>query len=178
MAKEVRVKIRGTCDYLQHRRPLEEEDDSKRSGEIDHSKDWETAVYLDPEIGCFIPSKQLRASIVRSAVNFKISGKGGRKTFKDLINATIEVEPDKIPLGKEKPDYVHEEWVRIQRNQILRRRPAYKKGWEVEFTLLILDEQMPAERLKEILEYAGRFVGVGDWRPHFGRYEIISWDGK
>lgn len=173
MAKEVGVKIRGTCDYLQHKRPLEEEDTSKRSGEVDHSKEWETAVYVDPEVGCFIPSKQLRASLVKGATNFKIKGRMG-KTFKDMINATIEVEPDKISLEKQQPDYVHEEWVRVQRNQILRRRPAFKKGWEAEFILLILDDQMPIDKMREILEYAGRFVGIGDWRPHFGRFEVIE----
>lgn len=175
MAKEVRVKIRGTCDYLQHKRPLEEEDKSKRSGEVDHSKEWETAVYSDPEIGCYIPSKQLRSALVKGATNFKIKGRMG-KTFKDMVNAVLEIGSDKIPLGTTKPDYIHEEWVRIQRNQILRRRPAFKKGWEAEFTLLILDEQMPTDRMKEILEYAGRFVGIGDWRPHFGRFEVIEFE--
>lgn len=174
MAKEIQVKIRGTCDYLQHKRPLDEEKVSKKSGEVDHSQDWKSAVYQDNKIGCYIPSKQLRASLVKSAVDFPIGGKGGRKTYKDMVNATIEVIPDKIPLGKKKPDYIHEEWVKIQRNQILRNRPAFKEGWEAEFTLLVLDEQMPVDKLKEILENAGRFRGIGDWRPHFGRFEIVE----
>lgn len=177
MAQELEVKIKGTCDYLQHKRPLEEEDKSKRSGEVDHSKEWEAAIYSDPEIGCFVPSKHLRASLVKAATNFKIKGRMG-KTFKDMINATIEVEPDKIPLKKKQPDYVHEEWVRVQRSQILRRRPAFKKGWELKFTLLILDDQMPMGKMEEILEYAGRFVGIGDWRPHFGRFCVAEFQEK
>jgi len=174
MAKEVKVKIRGTCDYLQHKRPLDEEKVSKKSGEIDHSQDWKTAIYQDKKIGCYIPSKQLRASLVKSATDFPIPGKGGKKTYKDLVNATIEVIPDKIGLGKKRPDYIHEEWVKVQRSQILRNRPAFKDGWEAEFTLLVLDEQMPVDILKDILENAGRFRGIGDWRPHFGRFEVVE----
>jgi len=77
-------------------------------------------------------------------------------------------------LGKKRPDYIHEEWVKVQRSQILRNRPAFKDGWEAEFTLLVLDEQMPVDILKDILENAGRFRGIGDWRPHFGRFEVVE----
>lgn len=177
MAKEIMVRIRGKCDYLQHKRPLDEKETSKRSGEVDHSEDWKTAIYSDEEVGCYIPSKQIRASLVKGSTNFKIKGRMG-KTYKDLVNATLEIDPDKIPLGKKEPDYVHEEYVRVQRNQILRNRPAFKKGWEAEFTLLVLDEQMPLEKLREILEYCGSFVGIGDWRPHFGRFEVVEFDGN
>jgi len=173
MAIEVKVKIRGIADYLQHKRPFEEEASRKRSGESDYSKEAENSMYFDDEIGCYIPSKQLRAGLVKAAVNFKVKGRMG-KTYKDMVNATVEVEPDKIPLGKKTFDYNHQEFVKIQRNQILRSRPAFKKGWEAEFSLLVLDDQMPKDVLKEIVEYAGKFVGIGDWRPHFGRFEIIG----
>jgi len=54
-------------------------------------------------------------------------------------------------------------------------RPAFKKGWEAKFKILILDEdRLPQKALGEILEYAGKFVGIGDWRPHFGRFEVIE----
>ena len=173
MAYEVKIKIKGIADYLQHKRPFEEDNSRQKSGEVDYSKEAEKSLYFDDEIGCYIPSKQLRAGLVKAAVNFKVKGRMG-KTYKDMVNATIEIEPDKIPLGKKTFDYNHQEFVKIQRNQILRSRPAFKKGWEAEFSLLVLDDQMQKEILKEIVEYAGKFVGIGDWRPHFGRFEIVK----
>jgi len=180
MPKEIRVKIEGTCDMLQHKRPpeAEEEETLRRSGEVDYSKDWEKSLYKDDEIGCYVPSKQLRACLVKAAVNFPIKSKGGRKTYKDLVNATVEIEPDKIPLDKDKQDSIHGEWVRIGRNQIWRERPLFAKGWKVNFEIVIFDEQMPVNILKEILDYGGRFVGVGDWRPHFGRFKIVKFSGN
>jgi len=175
MAYEVKIKIRGICDYLQHKRPFEEEESRQKSGEVDYSKEAEKSLYFDKEIGCYIPSKQLRAGLVKAGVNFKIKGRMG-KTYKDMVNATIEIEPDKIPLGKKTFDYNHQEFVKIQRNQILRSRPAFKKGWEAEFNLLVLDDQMQKDILKEIAEYAGKFVGIGDWRPHFGRFEVLKFN--
>ena len=175
MAYEVKVKVRGIADYLQHKRPFEEDNSRQKSGEVDYSKEAEISVYKDEELGCYIPSKQLRASLVKGATNFKVKGRMG-KTYKDMINATVEVEPDKISLGKKTFDYTHQEYVKIQRNQILRNRPAFKKGWEAEFNLMVLDDQMQKDILKEIIDYAGKFIGIGDWRPHFGRFEVVSFE--
>jgi len=86
----------------------------------------------------------------------------------------LKLNLDKIPLGKKTFDYNHQEFVKIQRNQILRSRPAFKKGWEAELTLVVMDDQMQKEILKEIIVYAGKFVGIGDWRPHFGRFEVTK----
>lgn len=175
---KVKIKIKGISDYLQHKRPVEDDSDSlKKKGSIDYSKEAEKSVYSDEEIGCYIPSKHLRGCLVKAGTAFKITGQG-QKTFKDLINATIEIEPDKIPLNKDTCDYTHSEWVKIKnRDQIMRFRPAFKKGWEAEFKLLMLDEErLPKKALEEILSYAGKFVGIGDWRPHFGRFEVVSFE--
>lgn len=175
MAYEVKVRIRGICDYLQNRRNPDKDESRQKSGEKDYSQDAEKALYFDDEIGCYIPSKQLRASLVKAATNFNIRGKG-KKTYKDMVNATLEIEPDKIPLGKKTFDYKHQEYGKINRFQILISRPAFKKNWEIDFTLLVLDDQMQKNILKEIIDYAGKFVGIGDWRPHFGRFEVISFE--
>ena len=33
---------------------------------------------------------------------------------------------------------------------------------------------MQKDVLKEIIIYAGKFIGIGDWRPHFGRFEVVE----
>lgn len=182
MAKEVEVKIRGIADYLQHRRPPKPEEDkeegNRTSGEVDYSKEAEKATYQESKIGCYIPAKQIQACLIKSGVDFKIKGKS-RKTYKDRMNAAIVVTPDKIPFSpsKEKPDYIHEDWGRIPPktgNMVWLTRPAYKAGWKVNFKLLILDDQIPLKTLEEILVNAGQFYGIGDWRPRFGRFEVIE----
>jgi hypothetical protein len=30
--------------------------------------------------------------------------------------------------------------------------------------------------VKEILDYAGRFVGIGDYRPKYGRFQVTQWN--
>lgn len=175
MAVEVKVRIKGISDYLQHKRPFEEDDKAlqKRTGEVDYSKEVEKTVYRDNEIGCYIPSKQIRACLVEAGSAFKA---GGNRTYRKMLNAVIEIDPDKISLKKETYDYVHKEFVKLRgSDQVLRHRPAFKKGWEAKLKLLILDEeQIPIDVMKQIAEYAGKFVGIGDWRPHFGRFEVVE----
>lgn len=182
MSKQIEVRIRGTCDYLQHRRPIDEKDTSKRSGKVDHSMEWKSAMYSDPKIGCYIPSDQIRATLVKGAVNFQIKGKG-KKTYKDLVNATVELNSDMISLTEngtslKKPSYIDQTWVKVRGSQVKRYRPAFNKGWEAKFTFRILDDQMPSDMLREILDYCGSFVGIGDWRPRYGRFEVLDFKTK
>jgi len=186
LAKEIKVRIRGTSDYIQHGRPPESEgeENNRISGEKDYSKDWQKAVYRDEKIGCYIPAKHFQATLKKSGVDFKIKGKG-RKTYKDRMDAAVVVTPEKIPFTpkKKEPDYVHEDWGKIPPrtgSMVWITRPAFKEGWEAEFSLLILDDQISKNIIKEILANAGQFYGIGDWRPHFGRFEVVKLgkDGK
>lgn len=164
MAYKIQAKIRGTNDYLQNRKNL--------PGEVLGGGILDLA-YVDQELGCYIPAEQIRASLVKAAVNF-IHTKSTKKSYKDFINATVEIEPGKIRLGKGDCDYIHREYVKRKLKPALLSRPAFRKGWEVGFNLLVSEDEISQDCLKEILEHAGKFVGIGDWRPHFGRFEIIE----
>jgi len=170
--KEIKVTVRGLCSMLQHKRVNKEKSGLKKTAEkVDYSKQWKASLYCDKK-GCYIPSDYLQAciSIAGKAFSFK-----GKKTFKSIIDATLIVSPEKLYLGKKKPDKIHECFGVIQRNQVAIYRPLFNKGWEVKFDLLLLDtEQLPIKTVKELLVYGGRFVGIGDWRPRFGRFEVVS----
>lgn len=176
MQRKIRVKIRGTCDLLQHKRSEKSGNKEKKlkktQAEVDYSESWREALYRDDEIGCYLPSDYISACLVKSGTGYQFKG---QKTFKDIVKAVVLVEPEKIPLGKDKPDYIDKRYGVIQRNQVLVYRPAFRKGWEAEFDLTILDdEQISTKTLKEILDNAGTLIAIGDWRPRFGRFEVIE----
>lgn len=183
-ARRIEVRIRGVSDMLQNRRPPkseEEKESNRRSGEIDHSKDWEKATYRNKD-GCYIPSKHIEASLTESGKDFKIKGiRGGRKGYQDRMKAAVIVEPDEIPFSppKKKPDRIHEDWGKIPPrtgSMVWICRPCYNKGWEAEFDLLVLDDQIPLTTLKDILINSGQFIAIGDWIPKFGRFEVIEFN--
>ena len=55
------------------------------------------------------------------------------------------------------------------------RRPAMKAGWKIQATIAVLDDTLPVEALRNAIETAGLYVGVGSWRPEFGRFVLREW---
>ena len=51
------------------------------------------------------------------------------------------------------------------------------KKWKLEFNIDIEDEIDP-NAVKEALEIAGKYVGIGDWRPEkkgkYGKFQVTS----
>lgn len=47
----------------------------------------------------------------------------------------------------------------------VRVRPQFAVGWQVRGSLAVWDEQLDDGALARILEYAGQYKGLGDWRP-------------
>lgn len=171
--RKVNVKIKGIVPLLQNRFVGEEESASERTGVIDHSEDWKQALYSDEKIGIYEPSEHVWGAMIKAASNFQIPGRG-KKTYKDLIKSGLVIEPDKIPLSKKEPDEIDKRPVVVRGSRIIRQRPMMKEGWELSFAINILEEQLQPEVVKRILEHAGRYVGIGDFRPRFGRFEVVE----
>ena len=100
-------------------------------------------------------------------------------THKNLIGyGVVLVTPDAIP-------HIVQDWevdtrsVIVNRGRIMRSRPCFEK-WALEFQLDIDDEEIPAEVVKDVLDHAGKRVGIGDFRPEkggsFGRFHVTKWD--
>ncbi|MDR0615986.1 MAG: hypothetical protein LBG29_04180, partial [Synergistaceae bacterium] len=73
--------------------------------------------------------------------------------------------------------YLDQQRVTIQRNGITRTRPAFTKGWRCEFTLTsILPEYISPEFLRTLVDGAGKFIGIADFRPTYGRFAVSKWE--
>jgi hypothetical protein len=175
--RTISITIKGTCPMIQHQMVADVETTKIRTGEKDYSMDWKKAMYFDEKIGCYIPADHIYGTLAKAAVNFVITGRG-KKTYKDLVKAAVLVNEEKIPLDKKEPDEIDSRFVVVQRNRINRLRPKFNDGWQAKFSLSILDEQFSTDALKDIIEYAGKFVGIGDFRPRFGRFEVIDFKEK
>lgn len=53
---------------------------------------------------------------------------------------------------------------KIGTSKHIRVRPRFDK-WAVKGTVVVWDDQITEGVLKDILDYAGRYKGLGDWRP-------------
>jgi hypothetical protein len=57
-------------------------------------------------------------------------------------------------------------------------RPKWDAGWEAEFVLTVKIDLLTDDMVRNIIQYAGEFIGIGSFRPtkngEFGCYEIIE----
>ena len=70
------------------------------------------------------------------------------------------------------PRFILRKGVMINRSRIIRIRPMIPVGWclefDLEFDASIID---PQSLLKAMID-AGALIGLGDWRPKFGRFLV------
>ena len=153
---------------LQHRFTSNGGPKAKMS-EPDWSKEAEKSLYKNKEGVIYEPSSHVEGCLVKAAVNFQIPGKG-KKTYKDLFRAAVFVEQVEIPIVPQEYE-VDERAVVVNRSRVLRSRPKFD-DWKLNFTLTCLDDDMQEGVIKTVLEHGGKFVGIGDFRPKFGRFKV------
>ena len=177
MSYDVQVTIAGIAPLLQHRYRFKDElaeKTTKKTGRPDYSEEWKQSLYVDEKGSIYEPASHIEGALVRAAGNFQITGKG-KATYRALVRSAVFVAPDAIPLGKDKPDFIHKARVIVNRSAVERLRPAFRV-WELTFTISVIDDQLSKEVLQQILEHAGRSQGIGDYRPRYGRFRISRFE--
>jgi len=173
----VRVSVEGSCDMLFHRWDSDAVDVKSAAAKNSKAKktdDLESYVYRMTDGNIALPGEYLRRSICEAA-KFRADPRSPRKSSKDLFNAGVVVLTDLASLGTKKWDFEDRRRVLIQRNAITRTRPAFRIGWKASFDIMvILPEYIDRHALRETIEAAGRLIGVGDFRPKYGRFGIVS----
>jgi len=173
----VKVKLTGTADLLFHRWNVEavaEKASAAKGSKAKKTDNIESYLYRDSDNFICLPGEYVRQSIIMAA-KFRQDPRSPRKSAMDLYKAAVVSLTANASLGKVDPDYLHKCRVQVQRNGITRVRPAIMSGWEAELQLsVLLPEYVSPQALQDVLIQAGRLIGVGDFRPTYGRFSIKS----
>lgn len=175
----VAVTVVGSADFLFHRWNAEAVDEKAKAAKNSKGKktdDVESYVYRNDAGELCIPGEYLRGAIINAA-KFRQDPRSPRKSAMDLFKAALVVTTPLATLGVADWDYLDKRRVMIQRQGINRVRPAMRAGWSATFDLLVmLPEYVDHHSLRETIENAGRLIGIGDFRPTFGRFGIIKFE--
>lgn len=167
----IKVKVEGTAPYVMHKfTPVETTNSSRGKKVYVPEEEAEKVAYRDEKGKLVIPSSHFKTAMVKSATDFTAKGK---KTYKDFVKAGVIFEDENILINPQKYE-VFTCPVVVNRSRIARSRPLIR-DWSCEFVFEIIDETwLNKSVLKEILETAGKFKGVGDNRPEYGRFKITE----
>lgn len=179
------VTIKGVTPYMQHRM-----DDIKLSEwevrrkkiierENLNTEDEVTASYhsfIDEKGNFYMPSDHLRMALINAGGFVKSKVGNARKSMKNIVAAMFTVTPEQITLPKFDTVDIRSAVNKNVKARIIVKRPKWKEGWKVTFNLLVDDDTITIETIKDLFSYAGRYVGIGSYRPtnngSFGRFEI------
>ena len=171
--------LKGSSDLLFHRWNCESVDAKAKAAKNSAAKktdDIESYVWRDSDGHLCIPGEYVRQTIIHAA-KFRQDPRSPRKSAMDLFKAGVVSLTNLASLGTAKWDYLDTRRVTIQRQGINRTRPAMKVGWEARFEIQVLTpEYISPDLLYDVLSMAGRLVGVGDFRPTYGRFNIVKFD--
>lgn len=143
----------------------------------------EKRLYPGSDSKPIIPAPNLFRCLIDAGVFFK-AGRAKVTTQKSsLIPAAAAIAELELPIKSKDGWTVDTRPVRIPSTggRILCHRPCFH-DWHLDFTLDVDTELIGVKLMREIVDAAGKRIGLGDFRPAckgpFGRFVVTSWSEK
>lgn len=180
----VELTIRGSADILFHRWQSDAVDAKAAAAKGSKAKktdNVESYVWRDEHDVICLPGEYIRGAIAgpQGAAKYRQDPRSSRKSALDLFKSGVVSLTPVAPMAKVTGevattwDYLDRRRVTVMRAGITRERPALLAGWTCSVVLqVLLPEYISAELLHEVVIDAGRLVGVGDFRPTYGRFTV------
>lgn len=148
----------------------------RKKEEKDHlwllESEWNASMYYDPEIGPFIPSQNIEGCIAEAGKIHRL-GKAVKQAVQ-VVNDVAKLEYDG-PRDKDalwgSGKFSDVRGVNVGGKKVMRCRPLFT-AWSAQFDISFMDDVIERKDLVEIIEEAGRRVGIGTYRPRFGRFTV------
>lgn len=140
-------------------------------------------LYHDEKIGPYLPTDNLQALIIKGSMKRKLG-----KVFKALVEvpdpesgapgyALQYAGPrDAKGLWNDKR-FVFRKGAKVGQSRVVRTRARFPTGWKLEFPIEVLSGGATKAQIEEALSDGGIYEGLGDWRPRYGRFEVLSIKG-
>ncbi len=184
--QKYKVMIEGITPYMQHRMDDEKLYNwEKKRGFVverdDVSKEdadrAEFHCYRNSKGKCYLPSEHIRGALIKAGTYVKGKVGAQTKSMKSVVAAMFQVQPFEIEI----PNYDEiDKRSAVNKNvkaRIIVIRPKWSK-WKVTFELVIDNDTLTQETIKQIIIYAGQYVGIGSFRPtnngSFGRFNLTK----
>jgi hypothetical protein len=175
------VTIEGTAPLLFHGYNVEsvkEKAAAAKNSKAKKTDDINSYVYRLEDGRLGIPAECFAAAIAHAAKRMQ-DPVSPRKSAYDLCRASVVPVEMISPLQPDTTewDYVDIRRVVVQRNAVPRERPAMRAGWRCTFNMQVLaPEYLPPATIRALIVKAGRLSGLLDFRPTYGRFDMVQFE--
>lgn len=126
-------------------------------------------LYLDPDVGPYIPGENIARALVDGAKLTKMGVKVTRGVFISTDVNPLSYNGPRTDDALWEAGFRHMASVKIGTSRTMRCRPWFSE-WKVQADGILDPSVLELEDLKSIADNAGSLIGLGDWRPRFGRF--------
>lgn len=149
---------------------------SKKRTEEDliHKSDleWEAGLYWDDNIGLHIPAENIEAA-VRDGAKASRKGMDVVRGFNvvDMLNP-LDIG-EKLTFEELKSEYRFRDvrQMRVKAARVPRTRPRFNM-WTLRFTATYDETQLDINTIVNAMDYAGKYIGLCDSRPKYGKFVV------
>ena len=148
------------------------DEDHEAIAKLEH----EGGLYLDPDLGPYVPGENVMRCLVDGA---KLTKQGTSVTrgllIKDDVCPLVYAGP-RTPQELWEQGYKYMASVKVGTQRVMRCRPVFY-DWRLEAAGTVDTAVLDLVDVATIAANAGLMVGLGDWRPRFGRFEVEVTEG-
>lgn len=146
--------------------------------------EWESGLYLNEKGTVVIPSRCIKACL-KEAAKIRKLGKVIEKSIQigeiDQVDCVLSYEGSQIKVSlidssvpnpnfdQFYKDHRYDAVVGIKDSSLLRVRPIFR-NWHVVFNIYYFESFIDLRTLQTVIEDAGRFIGLCDGRPDYGKF--------
>jgi len=136
--------------------------------------EWEAGLYWDDKDGAIIPSDNIERCVQLGAQKSRIGKDVQAAVFCSTPHTKLDYDGprDKDKMFAANGKFILRKGVAIQKSRLIRVRPMFPTGWNISFDLEYDDTILNEKSLIKAMQDAGAVVGLGDWRPKFGRFAV------
>lgn len=156
---------------------LKEVSGKRKKTDADHAEmariEWHGGLYLDEKKRPCIPGENIEALLVAAGKKQRLG-----EMFKAgvLSDGTWMIEhdgPKTIEALWEDKRFRDRRGVSVGTATIMRTRPIFR-NWKLNFSIQFLPELLNESQIRDAVVTAGRIIGLGDFKPKFGRFEVVK----
>lgn len=142
------------------------DDDHERIAQLEHAG----SLYFDKDAGPYLPADNVWRSLYDAAKKTKKGVKAKEALFISTdINPLVYKGPRTVEGLWADENFRHLASAKVTTQRVMRCRPVFTT-WTCEAEGLLDTDILDFADLVDIAKTAGELIGIGDWRPRYGRY--------
>lgn len=182
---DIRITLTGTAPLLMHNSRLanpidpatkalkrvtskrnKTDDDHEEIARLEHAG----SLYIDPDAGPYLPGDNIWRALYDAAKKHKLGPriKEGVVILSDVNPIVYHGPRDPEGLWND-ANYRLMASVKVSMSRTMRCRPLFRE-WRTDANGFLDPNILDLAQLQQIAETAGMLIGIGDWRPRYGRF--------